>query len=78
MKENLDKTGLTEVYPMELGRFMLYDRWGYRVPQSRVQAIFNMPMWKSYYIDGKGRFVIVDNLYGKIEELRIEQVQNVS
>lgn len=72
-KQNLDKTNLTEVYPMDLGAFMLYDQSGYKMPMNHIQKIFNEPMWKSYYIDGKGRFVVVDNRCGGVMELKIKQ-----
>ena len=73
MTKKFDKTNFTEVYPMDLGSFMLYDQSGYRMPENHIQKIFNEPMWKSYYVDGKGCFVVVDNRNGEFMELGIKQ-----
>jgi len=72
----IDYTGLKEVYPMDLGGFMLYSQEGYRLPDKLVQDIFTSPWWKSYYIDGAGRFVVADTRNGKAMEFKIKQFEN--
>ena len=74
--KNLDKTNLTEVYPWDLGSYMLYYMSGYKMPMNHIQKIFNEPIWKSYYIDGNGRFIVVDHRNGEVMELKIKQFQN--
>lgn len=73
MAKKIDYSELKEVYPMDLGAFMLYTQEGYKMPKNHIQDIFNAPCWKSYYIDGKGRFLVVDNRNGKATELKIKQ-----
>lgn len=72
MKYNPTK-GMHEVYPMDLGSFVLYNEKGEQLPEKAVQLLFNQPMWKSYYVDGKGGFVCVDNRTGKFTRLEIKQ-----
>ena len=72
MKYNPTKN-MREVYPMDLGMFSLYDSKGEQLTEKAVQLIFNQPMWKSYFVDGKGGFVCVDNRTGKFTRLEIKQ-----
>lgn len=73
MKHYFSTKGLTEVYPLDLGSFKLYNAIEQELGMRDMQEIFNMPMWKSYYIDGKGRFAVVDNRNGKSQEYKIIQ-----
>jgi hypothetical protein len=78
MAKAIDYSEFKEVYPMDLGSFMLYSQEGYRIPLNQAQEIFNNPHWKTYYIDGKGRFLVADNRTGKTMELKIKQFQETS
>ena len=62
---------LTEVYPMDLGEFILTDKMGVKLTLAKVQDIFNAPMWKSYYLGDSSRFVAVDHRTGKSQEYKI-------
>ena len=73
MENKINYSELKEVYLTSLGAFMLYTQEGYKMPENHIQDIFNAPFWKSYYIDGKGRFLVVDNRNGKAMELKIKQ-----
>ena len=72
MKKSITK-GMREVYPMDLGAFILCNSKGESLPEKAVQLIFDQPMWKSYFVDDKGGFVCVDNRTGKFTRLEIKQ-----
>lgn len=75
MKNYFSTDGLKEVYPEELGRFHLFHKvTGKELTHAEMQEIFNAPVWKSYYINGIGRFVFVDVRTGKSHEYKIVQV----
>jgi hypothetical protein len=75
MTKKIDYSGLYEIYPMDLGSFMLYTQEGYWLSMKEVEKVFSEPQWKTYYIDGKGRFVVADNRTGKAMELKIKQFE---
>lgn len=68
-----DNPELKEVYATELGSFMLYDHRGENLTLNLVEKIFSEAWWKSYYIDGKGKFIAVDNRNGNSMEFTIKQ-----
>ena len=73
MENKINYSELKEVYLTSLGAFMLYTQEGYKMPKNQIQDIFSAPCWKSYYIDGRGNFLVVDNRSRKAMELKIKQ-----
>lgn len=72
--KNFSTDGMTEVYPEDLGAFYLTDSVGRKLENRDMQKIFNDVIWKSFFIDGAGRFACVDHRNGKGIELKITQL----
>ena len=73
MEDKINYSELEKVYLRNLGAFMLYTQEGYKIPKNQVQDICSGRCWKSYYIDGRGNFLVADNRSGKAMELKIKQ-----